>query len=206
MKTQTTNYETVDAAFAVDPRGVIVLWNSSAERMFDYSATQALGQRCWELLRGKDTYDNQYCCKFCPLREMAFHHEPVNEFHASFKSGSTVRKQYAINCLTIFDAHGDNQLLHICRPDMETSEVGDDVATNIPSTNIPPVNSPGVALSQRETEVLKLLADGESTRNIAAIMDIKTSTVRIHIGHVMVKLKVHKRRDAVRKGRQLDLI
>jgi DNA-binding CsgD family transcriptional regulator len=205
VKTQTTNFETVDAAFAVDRRGVIVLWNSSAEKMFDYSATQALGQRCWELLRGKDTYDNQYCCKFCPLREMAFHHEPVNEFHASFKSGSKERKQYSINCLTIFDSPENEQLLHICRPDMDTPEVGDDIAANIPS-NIPPINSPGVALSQRETEVLKLLADGESTRQIASIMDIKTSTVRIHIGHILLKLNVHKRREAVRQGRQLGLI
>jgi DNA-binding CsgD family transcriptional regulator len=206
VKIQTTNFETVDAAFAVDPSGVIVLWNSSAEKMFDYSATEALGQRCWELLRGKDTYDNQYCCKFCPLREMAFHHEPVNEFHASFKSGSTERKQYSINCLTIFDSPGNEQLLHICRPDIETAEVGDDVAANIPSTNKPPVNDPAGALSQRETEVLKLLPDGESTRNIASIMNIKTATVRIHIGHVMVKLNVHKRREAVRQGRQLGLI
>ena len=205
METQTTNFETVDAAFAVDRRGVIVLWNSSAEKMFDYSASQALGQRCWELLCGKDTYDNQYCCKFCPLREMAFHHEPVNEFHASFKSGSKERKQYSINCLTIFDAPGNEQLLHICRPDMETPEVGDDASAIIPS-NIPPINNPGVALSQRETEVLKLLADGESTRQIASIMDIKTSTVRIHIGHVLLKLNVHKRREAVRQGRQLGLI
>jgi PAS domain-containing protein len=45
VKTQTTNYETVDAAFAVDRGGAIVLWNSSAEKMFDYSATEALGQR-----------------------------------------------------------------------------------------------------------------------------------------------------------------
>jgi DNA-binding CsgD family transcriptional regulator len=206
VKTQTTNFETVDAAFAVDRRGVIILWNSTAEKMFDYSATQALGQRCWELLRGKDTYDNQYCCKFCPLREMAFHHEPVNEFHASFKSGSKERKQYSINCLTIFDSPENEQLLHICRPDLETPEVGDDVSANTPSTNILPVNGSGGALSQRETEVLKLLADGESTRKIASIMDIKTSTVRIHIGHVLLKLNVHKRREAVRQGRQLGLI
>ena len=89
---------------------------------------------------------------------------------------------------------------------METLEVGDDIAANTPSTNILPVNGPGGVLSQRETEVLKLLADGESTLKIASIMDIKTSTVRIHIGHVLLKLNVHKRREAVRQGRQLGLI
>jgi DNA-binding CsgD family transcriptional regulator len=37
-------------------------------------------------------------------------------------------------------------------------------------------------------------------------MDIKTSTVRIHIGHVLLKLNVHKRREAVKLGRKLGLI
>jgi DNA-binding CsgD family transcriptional regulator len=198
---QTTNYETMDAAFAVDQRGEIVLWNSSAEKMFGYSASEALGQWCWELLRGKDTYDNWYCSKCCPLREMAFHHEPVNEFHASFKSASEERKQCAINSLTILNSPGNERLLHICRPVRETPEVENDVAENIT-----PVNSLDDVLSHRETEVLKLLGDGEKTREIASIMNIKISTVRIHIGHVLLKLKVHKRRDAVRLGRQLGLI
>ena len=79
--------------------------------------------------------------------------------------------------------------MHICRPDMETPEVGDDIDANTPSTNILPVNGPGGVLSQRETEVLKLLADGESTLKIASIMDIKTSTVRIHIGQVLLKYR-----------------
>jgi DNA-binding CsgD family transcriptional regulator len=201
VTTQTTNYETMDAAFAVDQRGEIVLWNSSAEKMFGYSASEALGQCCWKLLRGKDDYDNKYCSEFCPLREMAFHHEPVNEFHASFKSVSEERKQCAINCLTILDSPGNEQLLHICRPVRETPEVESDVAENIT-----PVNSLDGVLSQRETEVLKLLGNGEKTREIASLMNIKISTVRIHIGHVLLKLNVHKRRDAVKLGQQLGLI
>lgn len=68
------------------------------------------------------------------------------------------------------------------------------------------VNGPDGALSKRETEVLKLLADRESTRKIAELLGISYSTVRIHIQHLMVKLHVHKRREAVLMGRYLELI
>jgi len=51
--TQITNYVTGDAAFAVDQNGVIVLWNSAAEETLGYSASTALGQRCWKLLCGQ---------------------------------------------------------------------------------------------------------------------------------------------------------
>ena len=201
LATQTTNYETVEAAFAVNQKGVIVSWNPAAEKTFLYPASTALGQHCWKLLCGKDSNDNKYCCKFCPLREMALQHEPVNEFHISFKTGTAQREQYAVNCLTIFDEPGNEQLLHICRPDKKAGEDGDAVAATTPSA----YNNRG-DLSQREIEVLKLLADGESTRKIAATMGIKASTLRIHIQHVMLKLHVHKRRDAVLMGRYLELI
>ena len=201
MVTQTSSYETVEAAFAVDQRGVIVLWNEAAEKTFGYPASTALGQQCWKLLCGKDINNNKYCCKFCPLIEMAFQHEPVHEFQASFKTALAERKQYAISCITIFDESGKEQLMHICRPDKETVEIGEDLSKIIPSAN--PNSS---SLSQREIEVLKLLADGESTREIAATMGISTSTVRIHIQHVLQKLNVHKRREAVMLGRHFDLI
>ena len=201
MVTHTFNYETVDAAFAVDHHGVIVGWNSAAEKTLGYPASKALGKQCWKLLCGKDANNNKYCCAFCPLIDMALHHEPVNEFHASFKTGLAERKQYAVSCLTIFDEPGNEQLLHICRPEPEAEENDLSRATTI-ATAVEHCSS----LSQREIEVLKLLSDGGSTRSIATIMGIKTSTVRIHIQHMMLKLDVHKRREAVKLGRKLDLI
>ena len=203
MTTQITNFETAEAAFAVDRLGTIVSWNPAAEKMFGYPSSKALGKRCWELLCGRDTNNNKYCCKFCPLREMAFRHDPVHEFHASFKTGSADRKQYSINCLTIFDEPGNEQLLHICRQDEASQDEHE--AEDIAPTSASAYNYRG-DLSPREMEVLKLLSDGESTRKIAELLGIGYSTVRIHIQHVMVKLHVHKRREAVLMGRYLELI
>ncbi len=41
---------TAEAAFEVDDRGRIVIWNRAAEQLLGYSAGQAIGKPCFELL------------------------------------------------------------------------------------------------------------------------------------------------------------
>ena len=62
------------------------------------------------------------------------------------------------------------------------------------------------ALSQREIEILTLLTEGVSTRDIASTLSISIRTVRTHIQHLMYKLRVHKRQEAVLKGKRLKLV
>ncbi len=201
MGTQTKIYITGDTAFAVDPRGVIVFWNAAAEKSLGYPACEALGKKCWKLLSGKDTYGNRYCCRHCPLREMAFRHEPVNCFLTTFQTALNVRKQFSVSCLTVIDKPKHAILLHLCRPENNSVEV-----TNIPvSVQTPANNHPGT-LSQRELEVLVLLADKMKTQDIATTLSISIRTVRTHIQHLMYKLQVHKRIEAIHEGKRLGLI
>lgn len=202
MVTQITNYVTGDAAFAVDRGGVIVLWNPAAEKTLGYPASTALGQHCWKLLSGKDTYGNQYCCEHCPLREMAFRCESVNGFKASFKTASAGRKQFSISCMVVFDTPGNELLLHICRPKKEAREVDNNCSTTKPSAG----KFNHGALTQRELEVLQFLADGKNSSEIASLMCISASTARNHIQHILNKLHVHNRLEAVVLGQRLDLI
>jgi DNA-binding NarL/FixJ family response regulator len=55
----------------------------------------------------------------------------------------------------------------------------------------------GSALTAREHEVLALLADGASQGDIAAELVISTKTVAAHIDHILHKLGVHSRAQAV---------
>ncbi|MFG0239546.1 MAG: DNA-binding response regulator, partial [Gimesia chilikensis] len=56
------------------------------------------------------------------------------------------------------------------------------------------------SLSEREVEVLKLLADGLSNSEIAERLDIAMGTVKFHIIHIREKLDATDRTDAVAKG------
>jgi non-specific serine/threonine protein kinase len=61
-------------------------------------------------------------------------------------------------------------------------------------------------LSQRETAVLQRIAAGETDREIAGALFVSPRTVHTHVGHILIKLNVSSRRDAVRRGRELGLL
>jgi LuxR family transcriptional regulator, maltose regulon positive regulatory protein len=61
-------------------------------------------------------------------------------------------------------------------------------------------------LSDRETEVLRHLAEMLSTAEIAATMFISVNTVRTHIRSILRKLGVSRRHQAVRKARERGLL
>ena len=61
-------------------------------------------------------------------------------------------------------------------------------------------------LTERETEVLELLAEGFANKQIAATLFISTHTVKFHISSLYGKLGASNRTEAVRRGIQLGLI
>ena len=202
MAARTLNYITGDAAFAVNRQGVIVLWNSAAEKTFGHPAGTAMGQRCWKLLAGQDVYGNRYCCEHCPLREMALQHESVHSFQVLFRTAADGRKKFTISCLVVFGSPGKGLLLHICHP---PDEIPDHSEDNHAATRLSGNFQRG-DLTRRELEVLALLAEGKTTREIASMMCISQATVRNHIQHTLYKLHVHNRLEAVVTGQHLDLI
>ena len=52
-------------------------------------------------------------------------------------------------------------------------------------------------LTPRESEILELLADGRSQRDMAQLLSISPKTVGLHIEHILGKLEVHTRAEAV---------
>jgi DNA-binding CsgD family transcriptional regulator/tetratricopeptide (TPR) repeat protein len=63
----------------------------------------------------------------------------------------------------------------------------------------------GSGLTARETEVLKLLAEGLTNRQIAARLFISPKTVGAHMAHIYSKLGVHSRVEAARRARALGV-
>lgn len=61
-------------------------------------------------------------------------------------------------------------------------------------------------LSDREVEVLKCLARGQTTTQIAATLYISENTVKTHIRHILEKMEVNNRAEAVARAAQMDLI
>jgi two-component system response regulator NreC len=60
------------------------------------------------------------------------------------------------------------------------------------------------ALSEREREVLQLIAEGRSSKEVAEVLSISPATVETHRTHILQKLDVHNTAElvlyAVRRG------
>ncbi|MEJ2753867.1 MAG: response regulator transcription factor, partial [Chloroflexota bacterium] len=61
-------------------------------------------------------------------------------------------------------------------------------------------------LSERELEVLRLIAAGKSNREIAAALVVTLNTVKKHSSHIYGKLGVNGRTQAVARARELGLL
>ena len=63
-----------------------------------------------------------------------------------------------------------------------------------------------LGISERECEVLVLLAKGHSNREIASRLFVSTNTVKSHIAHLYEKLQVSRRTQAINEAKSLHLI
>jgi LuxR family maltose regulon positive regulatory protein len=61
-------------------------------------------------------------------------------------------------------------------------------------------------LSERELEVLRLIASGKSNRRIATELFVSVGTVKTHINHLYRKLDAHSRTQALARARELKLL
>jgi LuxR family maltose regulon positive regulatory protein len=79
-----------------------------------------------------------------------------------------------------------------------------------PSAWDPKHGAPGISmfesLSEREIEVLQLIADGYRNREIGDKLFITVGTVKRHITNIYGKLGVHSRTQAIAQARELDIL
>jgi len=76
----------------------------------------------------------------------------------------------------------------------------DTASTAQPTTELPE------ALSERELEVLQLIAAGKSNRRIASELFVSVGTVKTHVNNLYRKLDAHSRTQAVARAKELNLL
>ena len=97
---------------------------------------------------------------------------------------------------------GDDYLVKPFAPDELLVRVRNLIRRNSNSNGAAPPRSP---LTKRELEVLKLLADGLDQAEIARELVISPKTVGTHIEHILEKLRVRSRAQAVALAYREDL-
>lgn len=63
-----------------------------------------------------------------------------------------------------------------------------------------------LGITERERQVLQLLADGRSNKEIAAQLGLSPNTVKTHVARLFDKLRVARRTEAILLARELGLV
>lgn len=63
-----------------------------------------------------------------------------------------------------------------------------------------------LGISDREFEVLGLLAAGRSNKEIASALDVSPNTVKTHVAKLYSKLEVTRRTEAILRARELGML
>ena len=75
-----------------------------------------------------------------------------------------------------------------------------EAATLTPDKRLP------MPLSERELEVLALIAAGKSNEEIAGKLFVSVSTVKTHVNNLFRKLEARSRTQAIARAREMDLL
>lgn len=193
-----------DPVFATDRHHRIVFWNRSAQRILGYSEEEAIGASCDSLLQGCDVHGNRYCSEVCPVTQMAVRSEVVRHFDLRLraKDGSAVVVDVSI--LTFVLEPPDRFLLaHILKPSERAAHQSPAALADASAPPAPLIavrastDARARRLTEREVEVLGMLAAGHATPEIADRLHISTLTARNHIQNILDKLEVHSKAEAV---------
>jgi ATP/maltotriose-dependent transcriptional regulator MalT len=63
-----------------------------------------------------------------------------------------------------------------------------------------------LGISDREFEVLELLAAGRSNKEISARLNVSPNTVKTHLANLYGKLEVKRRTEAILRARELGML
>jgi len=206
-----------DGAFVIDEGLRIVFWNKTAEALLGFYSEDVVGLPCYHLLHGYDEGRRLICKQKCQVVNLALQSKPIPNYdlRVKTKEGDDCWLNMSVFTYRMNDTDGKRLIVHLFH-DLDRKEVDDKVLgqlikvinryQDIRHNNGAKLVSPQSTLTSREREILALLVDGHGTRDIAQLLSISTSTVRNHIQHILQKLQVHTRLEAVAIAIKHDLV
>jgi PAS domain S-box-containing protein len=205
---------TSDAAFAVTDQGEICSWNKAAEKLFGYTAEEALNKTCASVLQGVGPLGNEMCGENCSISHRAQKHLEIPNFDLQVKIRSGRRLWVSVSILIFENPRNHRRLIVHLAHDITESKKNEvllhkmiDVSrqlSNIQEVALKPV--PITPLSEQELALLRLFSTGKNSAEIARKLKITLQTLRNHLHHINQKLHTHNRLEAVTHAMQRKLI
>lgn len=183
--------ESGDALIAFRADLGVISWNEALERLTGLRADEIEGRRYWEVVRATDEDGCPFCGPECPIAEALTAGRKVESVRVRVPAAGT-RRPARLSTLTA-TCGGEDAFFHVIQPlDARARAAG--------------VEPPEETLTPRQTEILRLLATGVGTREIASRLSVSPATVRNHVRTILVRLDCHSRLEAIAVARQRGLL
>jgi PAS domain S-box-containing protein len=210
---------TADGVYIVDADKRILRWNKGAEKILGYVEPEVQNQECYRVLSGKSQPDKPLCGQTCRIHSSALKGILPKNYDMLVRSSEG--KPRWINVSIFAKADGEEPFVaHLIRditPEKtkglaleqfladlnaqdlisKSSQGEKPAAKAAPAIQPQQPNKPAAVLSERELEVLTLLAEGLPTKSMAQKLNISHFTARNHIQNILVKLNLHSKAQAV---------
>ncbi len=184
------------AALVTDTAGQLRSCNLAARKLLGIPLTCPLVEPCWKIMRLRTREGRPFCSADCPIRRRLRHGNRELRYRVQHRSSLPVLLDLLTFAMPNTRPQRD-QVLHLILPagDADVVSLASDAARANAANAI--ARHALECLGTREREILGLLAEGFGTREIAAQLCISAVTVRNHVQHILAKLKVHTRLEAV---------
>jgi PAS domain S-box-containing protein len=208
---------TADGAFVVDGAQRIIYWNAAAATLTGYSHIEAQGANCQAIMGATDDSGKQVCCARCRTAARHCAGMPVPSIDIAIRTKSAAIRWVNMSTFVYPLDEKKTVLVHLFRDaarKQQREQFMREVHTDhhfVPARDAEPpaiqaLSRPHSVLTHRENQVLLLLVRGQSTQEIAETLVISKSTARNHIRHLLSKLDVHSRLEAVSYAIQYGLV
>jgi PAS domain S-box-containing protein len=195
-----------DGVCAIGRDGRIVVWNRSAERIMGYPAREVMQRPCCDIFVGRDDAGNRLCYQGCHVMSLVGMGEAVRSFDMQTRTRAGEPIWLNISVLVFPEGQDRDGALtvHLFRDVTAARELLQVVQARLTASTAPPDGAS--APSRRELEILRLLAQGLNTRAAAERLHVSQATLRNHVQHILSKLSVHSRLEAVAYANQHRLL
>jgi PAS domain S-box-containing protein len=193
-----------EATVAVDNRGIIVAWNDAAEQLLGWTAQQALGKPCHEVMHGSTPAGVPVCSRDCAIVELCREGKAARRFEMVANRPDGADVWLDVTTITV-DDEGQSVAVHVLCESVASrrmAAVAEDVAHRLANARPDAATEENSqldlrrVLTPRELDVLQLLAAGLSTDKIGRQLGLSRATVRSHVQNLLPKLGVHSRIEA----------
>lgn len=211
---------TADGMFAVTSDQRIVYWNPEAAEMLGCSMDEVNGQRCYEVVAGKDAYNMRFCRPDCPVIRNARRGRPTESYDLRVRNreGSEIWVNITVMVL-LGPRQRDSIVLHLMRDVTRERHVEErahrllEVLKEAVAEEAEPKSGqsdrrivPTTNLTRRERDVLRLAACGFTLAQIAESLGISPVTARNHLANIQHKVGAKNRLQTVLYASQQGLI